>query len=44
MGLAERRKMKEFQETILPERVREIEEICGKPIPHEIATLFLKKL
>ena len=36
MGLMERRKIKELQETTLPERVREIEEICGKPIPYEV--------
>ncbi len=29
MGLNERRKVKELQDTILPGRVREIEEICG---------------
>lgn len=36
MGLNERRKMKELQETILPGRVKEIEEICGKSIPYEV--------
>ena len=36
MGLNERRKMKELQEVTLPERVREIEEICGKAIPYEV--------
>ena len=36
MGLNERRKMKELQDVTLPERVREIEEICGKPIPYEV--------
>lgn len=36
MGLNERRKMKELQETTLPERVKEIEEICGKAIPYEV--------
>ena len=36
MGLAEKRKMKELQEVTLPDRVREIEEICGKPIPYEV--------
>lgn len=36
MGLAERRKIKELQETTFPERVREIEEICGKAIPYEV--------
>lgn len=36
MGLAERRKMMEIQEEILPARVREIEEICGKAIPYEV--------
>ena len=36
MGLNERRKIKELQETILPGRVREIEEICGKGIPYEV--------
>jgi hypothetical protein len=36
MGLNERRKMKELQETTFPERVKEIAEICGKPIPYEV--------
>jgi len=36
MGLNERRKVKELQDTILPGRVREIEEICGKPIAYEV--------
>jgi len=36
MGLNERRKIKELQETTLPGRVKEIEEICGKPIPYEV--------
>ena len=36
MGLNERRKMKELQDTTLPERVKEIEEICGKAIPYEV--------
>jgi hypothetical protein len=36
MGLEERRKAKEIQDTILPGRVKEIEEICGKPIPYEV--------
>lgn len=36
MGLAEKRKIKELQETTLPGRVKEIEEICGKPIPYEV--------
>lgn len=36
MGLAERRKIKELQETTLPEREKEIEEICGKAIPYEV--------
>ena len=36
MGLNERRKIKELQETTLPERVKEIEEICGQPISYEV--------
>src|SRR5262249_2785489 len=36
MGLNERRKIKELQETTFPGRVREIEEICGKAIPYEV--------
>ena len=36
MGLNERRKMKELQEVTFPGRVREIEEICGAPIPYEV--------
>jgi hypothetical protein len=36
MGLNERRKIKELQETTLPARVAEIKEICGTPIPYEV--------
>lgn len=36
MGLNERRKIKEVQDTTFPERVKEIEEICGAPIPYEV--------
>lgn len=36
MGLAERRKMKELQDTVLPGRVKEIGEICGAEIPYEV--------
>jgi len=36
VGLAERRKIKDLQDTTLPERVREIEEICGAPIPYDV--------
>jgi hypothetical protein len=36
MGLQERRQIKELQDNILPGRVKEIEEICGKPIPYEV--------
>jgi hypothetical protein len=36
MGLNERRKMKELQDTTLPERVKEIAEICGAPIPYDV--------
>ena len=36
MGLEERRRIKELQEVTLPERVKEIEEICGMPIPYEV--------
>ena len=36
MGLNERRKIKELQETTLPGRTKEIEEICGKAIPYEV--------
>ena len=36
MGLNERRKIKEIQDTVLPGRVKEIEEICGKAIPYEV--------
>lgn len=36
MGLNERRKIKELQETTFPERVKEIEEICGAPIPYDV--------
>jgi hypothetical protein len=37
MGLNERRKIKELQDVTLPGRVKEIEEICGKAIPYEVA-------
>ena len=37
MGLNERRKIKELQEVTFPARVKEIEEICGKAIPYEVA-------
>jgi len=36
MGLNERRKIKELQEVTLPGRVKEIEEICGKPIGYDV--------
>jgi len=36
MGLNERRKVKELQDTILPGRVKEIEEICGKGIHYDV--------
>ena len=36
MGLNERRKIKELQDTTFPERVKEIEEICGKAIQYEV--------
>ena len=36
MGLNERRKIKELQDTTFPGRVKEIEEICGKAIPYEV--------
>src|SRR5204862_4178699 len=36
MGLNERRKMKELQDVTFPGRVKEIEEICGTPIPYEV--------
>lgn len=36
MGLEERRKVKELQDTVLPGRVKEIEEICGKPVQYEV--------
>jgi hypothetical protein len=36
MGLEEKRRIKELQEVTLPEREREIEEICGAAIPYEV--------
>jgi hypothetical protein len=36
MGLNERRKIKELQEVTFPGRVKEIQEICGTPIPYEV--------
>src|SRR5438094_8761453 len=36
MGLNERRKIKELQDVTFPGRVKEIEEICGKPIGYDV--------
>jgi len=36
LGLNERRKIKELQETTFPGRVSEIQEICGAAIPYEV--------
>ena len=36
MGLNERRKIKDLQDNTFPGRVKEIEEICGAPIPYEV--------
>lgn len=36
MGLAERRKIQELKDSTLPERSREIAEICGREIPYEV--------
>lgn len=36
MGLNERRKIAELQSTTFPERVKEIEEICGAAIPYDV--------
>ncbi len=36
MGLAEKRKIKELQDSTLPEREAEIAEICGVAIPYEV--------
>jgi hypothetical protein len=36
MGLAERRKIQELQQSVFPERQREIAEICGVEIPYEV--------
>lgn len=36
MGLNEKRKMKEIQDTALPERTRELLEITGSPIAYDI--------
>jgi hypothetical protein len=36
MGLAERRKIKELQDEVLPAREREIADICGAAIPYEV--------
>src|ERR1017187_6829495 len=36
MGLNERRKVKELQDAIIPGRMKEIEEICGVPIPYDV--------
>jgi hypothetical protein len=36
MGLEERRRVKELQDVTIPNRVKEITEICGVPIPYEV--------
>lgn len=36
MGLPERRKVQELQQTTLPERSKEIAEICGFAVPYEV--------
>lgn len=36
MGLEERRKIKEYQDTIVPDRLKELEEITGTAVPYEI--------
>lgn len=36
MGLEEKRKIKEYQDTIIPERTKELEEIVGGSIPYDI--------
>lgn len=36
MGLPEHRKIKELQNITLPERSREIAEICGRAVPYEV--------
>ncbi len=36
MGLNEKRKIKELQDSTFPGRVKEIEEICGQAIPYEV--------
>ena len=36
MGLEERRRIKELQEVTLPGRVKDIEDICGAPVPYEV--------
>jgi hypothetical protein len=36
MGMNERRKIKELQDVTLPGRVKEIEEICGKPVGYDV--------
>ena len=36
MGLSERRKIKDLQETTFPQRTRELEEITGSPVVYEV--------
>jgi hypothetical protein len=36
MGIQERRKVQELQQTVLPERSKEIAEICGLAVPYEV--------
>lgn len=36
MGLEEKRKIKELQDKTFPDRVKEIQEICGQPIQYDV--------
>jgi len=36
MGLEEKRKIKELQDTVLPDRLKELVEITGSPVQYEI--------
>jgi hypothetical protein len=36
MALETKRKIKDLTDNVLPGRVKEIEEICGAPIPYEV--------
>ena len=43
MALETKRKIKDLTDNVLPGRVKEIEEICGAPIPYEVDWAMLRR-